>query len=75
VTHSTDSQPADTEALPDGLLTLNETAHLLGQPVEEVFRAALCGRLPVVWMGPRPYVDRTALPCEDVPRSCTGGQS
>ena len=43
------------------LITLNETAQLLEQPVEDVFRAVMCGRLPVVWVGPRPYVDRAAL--------------
>ena len=43
------------------LITLNETAKLLEKPVEDVFRAVMCGRLPVVWVGPRPYVDRAAL--------------
>lgn len=30
------------------LITLNETARLIEQPVEDVFRAVICGRLPVV---------------------------
>jgi len=42
-------------------ITLNETAQLLEQPVEDVFRAVMCGRLPVLWVGARPYVDRVAL--------------
>lgn len=43
------------------LISLNEAAKLLDQPVEDVFRAVMCGRLPVAWVGPRPYVDRAAL--------------
>lgn len=49
----------------DGLMTLAETAHHLSQPVEDIFRSVMCGRLPVVWVGPRPYVDRAALLAEN----------
>ena len=44
-----------------GLMTLSEAARYLSQPVEDIFRSVMCGRLPVVWVGPRPYVDRTEL--------------
>lgn len=54
------------------LITLNETAQLLEQPVEDVLRAVMCGRLPVVWVGPRPYVDRAAL-CFGADESPGGG--
>lgn len=51
----------DVRADHSDLITLNETAKLLEQPIEDVFRSVMCGRLPVVWVGPRPYVDRAAL--------------
>lgn len=52
----------DGGALPANLMTVAEAARFLGQPVEDVFRSVICDRLPVVWLGPRPYVDRDALP-------------
>ena len=51
-----DAAPVDAD-----LLSLIQAAHVLRQPVEDVFRAVMCGRLPVVWIGPRPYVDRGRL--------------
>lgn len=58
----TQPQHNATDARGDNLMTLNETARYLGQPVEEVFRWIMCGRLPAVWVGPRPYVDPTVAP-------------
>lgn len=51
------------DAAPVGadLLSLSQAAHVLRQPVKDVFRAVMCGRLPVVWIGPRPYVDLGTL--------------
>lgn len=43
------------------LISVNGAAKLLDQPVEDIFRDVMFGRLPVVWLGPRPYVDRAAL--------------
>lgn len=43
------------------LLTAYEVSVLLGAPVPHVRRAVAAGELPVVWLGPEPYVDREAL--------------
>ena len=62
MTQPTQPQRNATNTHDDNLMTLNETARYLGQPVEEVFRWIMCGRLPAVWFGPRPFVDRTLVP-------------
>ncbi len=53
--------PLTGDARHEDLMTVTEAARFLGQPVEDVFRSVICDRLPVVWVGPRPYVDRSAL--------------
>ena len=60
----TQSVPAPDPAgqdVPAGLLTLSEAARHLDQPVEEIFRGVMTGRLPAVWIGPRPYIDRATV--------------
>jgi hypothetical protein len=47
--------------VPAGLLTLSEAARHLDQPVEEVFRSVMSGRLQAIWVGPRPYIDRDTV--------------
>ena len=61
-------------AIEASLMTLAETARYLSQPVEDIFRSVMCGRLPVVWVGPRPYVDRTELPVM-TPHTCERGHA
>jgi hypothetical protein len=43
--------------VPAGLLTLSEAACHLDQPVEDIFRGVMTGRLPAVWIGPWPYLN------------------
>ena len=52
--------PAGQE-VPAELLTLSEAARHLDQPVEKIFRGVMTGRLPAVWIGPRPYIDRDTV--------------
>ncbi len=49
------------QPVPPELMTLSETASYLDQPVEEVLCEVMTGRLPAVWIGLRPYVDRVRL--------------
>jgi excisionase family DNA binding protein len=51
----------DADLVLTGLMTLSEAARYLAQPVEEVFRHVMTGRLPAVWIGRRPYIDRATV--------------
>lgn len=61
MTEPVPSPDAAAEHLAPELMTLGETARYLDQPVEEVFRSVMTGRLPAVWIGPRPFVDRATV--------------